>query len=762
MNFAPEVQVDHSGVHRGSCFAPNCACAQFVASGMAPMQRARCGGCRHMSTIHTDLSAGAMEVDFGAVHAESCGAFGCRCTKFRPVDTRLPRCICGHLLPAHDRFNHVRLVLKPVRIANGRGNLLVWKLAVLGPACSGKTELLNALRDDPFVENEPGKEVDRVPRIVVDSLEIGGVPLGVLGTQSVTLAVTRARTDSLLDVCKDLVFSEPFPVLITIPNSEESPEGWVRGILELMSTCADFLSFSELYKPTIALVATKTDLAPGRNLERWEQEWQALREQFQHLFEFHVPILEVSAKERRGLSQVTDFIRENLAANPILVEPVELSLVNMVSRLRDIPNLGKFLDVDLLRRVASDCGVSKVDLEEGLFHRNHVMSRRLSRWNVSTTLPNLLDFYLLDLPWLSRLISVLLNPAAPTQFLEPTDMRNLWHSCGAWEREMPEAEDEMTLKMVVEALESVNVLLRFQGQDLPTTAEELHVFGNDWRPDMQPRFLVPFLLGTTPPDFVASCLQDVLALPQLRFSVASLSPGQGDAGTGSFFSGGRACEFMAFVSRLAPIVPLDQHSFLLRAGETLFLGTLHGDILSASAVQLSPIRDPLPPELDAAIPFVPAQQVGALPVSPPARGGQEEGDLAAPFNAEFRHSVVLCQSPAEVMTLSMLLDSFILSIDPNATLSILAEVRCPGCHVEGPSDVHYFAMEHLLEVEEDAHVQCPQCDTTYEKSFLRGVALQDAELVERIHRQSSTILTLRGEVQNMRATLHRNARLAYI
>ena len=162
---------------------------------------------------------------------------------------------------------------------------------------------------------------------------------------------------------------------------------------------------------------------------------------------------------------------------------------------------------------------------------------------------------------------------------------------------------------------------------------------------------------------------------------------------------------MAFVSRLAPIVPLDQHSFLLRAGETLFLGTLHGDILSASAVQLSPIRDPLPPELDAAIPFVPAQQVGALPVSPPARGGQEEGDLAAPFNAEFRHSVVLCQSPAEVMTLSMLLDSFILSIDPNATLSILAEVRCPGCHVEGPSDVHYFAMEHLLEVEEDAHVQ---------------------------------------------------------
>ena len=65
--------------------------------------------------------------------------------------------------------------------------------------------------------------------------------------------------------------------------------------------------------------------------------------------------------------------------NPILVEPVELSLVNMVSRLRDIPNLGKFLDVDLLRRVASDCGVSKVDLEEGLFHRNHVMSRRLSR-----------------------------------------------------------------------------------------------------------------------------------------------------------------------------------------------------------------------------------------------------------------------------------------------------------------------------------------------------------------------------------------------
>ena len=68
-----------------------------------------------------------------------------------------------------------------MRIANGRGNLLVWKLAVLGPACSGKTELLNALRDDPFVENEPGKEVDRVPRIVVDSLEIGGVPLGVLG-----------------------------------------------------------------------------------------------------------------------------------------------------------------------------------------------------------------------------------------------------------------------------------------------------------------------------------------------------------------------------------------------------------------------------------------------------------------------------------------------------------------------------------------------------------------------------------------------------
>ena len=108
---------------------------------------------------------------------------------------------------------------------------------------------------------------------------------------------------------------------------------------------------------------------------------------------------------------------------------------------------------------------------------------------------------------------------------------------------MPEAEDEMTLKMVVEALESVNVLLRFQGQDLPTTAEELHVFGNDWRPDMQPRFLVPFLLGTTPPDFVASCLQDVLALPQLRFSVASLSPGQGYVSVVAMWSPEGRCVF---------------------------------------------------------------------------------------------------------------------------------------------------------------------------------------------------------------------------